>query len=81
MIKDRYRVFRMRCIIRRDRRRTGRCGNCNKVKTCAPWCWGPKLRIYLWIIIKNHNRNVTSFAMHSFKREMKWAGTESWHRY
>lgn len=88
MIKDYFRVLKMRRVIRKERRYDGRCHNCGHKKECPLWCWGPKIRVYIWIWIKTRFKNKATRKAHSlsfifdfYKHELKWAGVESWHRY
>jgi hypothetical protein len=73
------RLFRMRRLIRQERAKVGRCENCGKAKQCERWCWGPKIRDYLSVVIRNPK--AAKFAWSSYKHELHWAGVEPWHRY
>lgn len=81
MLKDIWRVHRMRKIIKKERKETGRCESCGKHKKCERWCWGPSFPQYIWVMIKYPRPRLIKWMCHNFKGEYHWAGVEPWRRY
>lgn len=81
MLKRIIELIKYRFWNRLDRRRKGRCSNCGGRKKCADWCWGPKIRTYIWTCIKYPRIAIFKAAWRFYKDELKWFGVEPWHRY
>lgn len=81
MLRDLIRTLRMRHFIKKERKETGKCQNCNKVKKCDDWCWGPSIHTILWLGIKHPRPKVWKFLRHALRQNLKWSGVEKWHRY